>query len=349
MGEGVRSNQAGVELGKVSGRRTARMVSDRRAGRKAPLLAAPGSPAVTQLFGSKPLQFLVGATAVGKTAIALDLARLGGFEIVSMDSMLVYRGMDVGTAKPDAAERAAVPHHGIDLVEPVERYDVQRYLTDAASALADVEARGKRALFVGGTGFYLKALAHGLFEGPPADLELRGRLEARWAEEGAQALHAELSRVDPTLAERLHPNDRKRVLRGLEVHAQTGRPLSVHQAEWTRPLPAHTIVGLTRPRAELDRRIDERVTAMLDAGWLDEVRRIEAGSGFGPTSAAALGYPEVRAHLRGELERADLAPTIAQRTRRFARKQLTWLRSFPVQWHEANVVDGASLRAAFEV
>lgn len=287
-------------------------------------------------FGTEPLEFLVGATAVGKTQTALELAERLDFEIVSMDSMLVYRGMDVGTAKPSPEERARVPHHGIDLVDPPERYDVKSYLADCAQALTEIRARGRRALFCGGTGFYLKALAHGLFEGPPADLELRAELSARYDAEGPEATFAELARVDPVLAGRLHPNDKKRVLRGLEVHRQTGRALSELQAEWKRPLPPHRIVGLERPTEELDRRIDSRVELMLDAGWIDEVQRIEATTGFGVTSGAALGYPEVRAHLAGELERSELAPTIAQKTRRFARKQATWLRSFDVTWVAAD-------------
>lgn len=291
---------------------------------------------MNDLFGTEPLAFLVGVTAVGKTQLALELAERAGFEIVSMDSMLVYRGMNIGTAKPSATEIARVPHHCIDRVEPHERYDVQAYLTDAEAALLTIRARGKRALFTGGTGFYLKALAHGLFASPAPDMELRQELSERYDTESAAALHDELAGVDAALAQRLHPNDKKRVLRGLEVFRQTGRPMSELQAEWKRPLPAHTIVGLQRSTPELDARITIRIEAMLESGWIDEVERIEASGGFSPTAEQALGYPEIRQFLRDELPRAELTETIAQRTRRFSRKQATWFRSFPIQWMDAN-------------
>ncbi|MEX1026082.1 MAG: tRNA (adenosine(37)-N6)-dimethylallyltransferase MiaA [Planctomycetota bacterium] len=303
---------------------------------------------MTRPFGIEPLAFLVGATAVGKTRAAIALAEAAGAEIVSMDSMLVYRGMDVGTAKPSAAERARVPHHVLDRVAPNERYDVRAYLDDAEAALADIRARGGQALFVGGTGFYLKALAHGLFEGPPTDLALRAEFEARYRAEGALALHAELAAVDAELAARLHPNDRKRVLRGLEIYAQTGRPLSELQSQWRRPLPPHRLLGLTRPLDELDRRIAARTATMLAGGWIDEVRRIEAATGFSATAAQALGYPEVRRFLAGDLTRDELGAVIAQRTRRFARKQATWLRAFPVTWKHPDAALG-ELRAVLEL
>lgn len=296
-----------------------------------------------------PLHAVLGPTAVGKSALALELAERAGAEILSLDSMLVYRGLDIGTAKPSAAERARVPHHLLDLVDPPERYDVLRYLADARRAVADVRARGRRPLFVGGTAFYYRALVQGLFEGPPVDHELRARIEARAEAEGLAALHRELRRIDPDSATRIHPNDRKRVVRALEVFEQTGDPLSVQQREWGwsegRPPPgrARRVVALRRPAAELEERIRARTAEMLAAGWIDEVRALRDGPGFGPTSIQALGYSEVLLHLDGELDRDELRERIALRTRQFARRQRTWFRRFPeIRW-----IDPAS-RDAFD-
>jgi tRNA dimethylallyltransferase len=286
------------------------------------------------------LDFLVGPTAVGKTAFALELCARSGERIVSLDSMQVYRGMDIGTAKPTPAERARVPHSCLDLVEPSERYDVRRYLADAARACAEIDAAGRKALFVGGTGLYLKALARGLFGGPEADLELRARLEARALAHGTPTLHAELRRRDPPSAERIHPNDRKRVLRALEVLEQTGRPLSDWQREWgwhgavpggrpPRPVRPVRIVWLDLPPEVLDERIRARVQAMLAGGWVEEARSIRAGCGFGPTAIQALGYREVLALADGLRQRAQVEEELVRLTRGFVRRQRTWFRSFP--------------------
>ena len=299
---------------------------------------APYAPAMDPL-DRQPLLFLVGPTASGKSELALPLAEAIGAEVLALDSMTVYRGLDVGTAKPGAPERARVPHHLLDLAEPSERYDVQRYLRDARAALADIQARGRRGLFVGGTGFYLRALTHGLFEGPDPDPELRAALERRADEQGSEALHTELARRDPDAAARIHPNDRKRVVRALEVLEQTGRTLTDWQAQWRdaegaeRAGRARRILGLAPPRDLLDERIERRVERMLASGWIDEVARIRNASGFGPTARAALGVPEILAHLSGELPRTELVPRITTRTRRFARSQLTWLRRYPdIEW-----------------
>lgn len=298
----------------------------------------------------EPLRALVGPTASGKTALAIELAERVGAEILSLDSMLVYRGLDLGTAKPDAADRARVRHHLLDLVSPAERYDVQRYLADARAALADIHARGRRALFVGGTGFYLAALLRGLFEGPAVDPELRARLEARAAERGAGPLHAELAAVDPESAGRLHPNDVRRVIRGLEVLEQTGRPLSDWQREWgAAPTPRverARLVGLALETPELDRRIRARTKAMLDAGWREEARAVSAGPGFGPSARQALGYAEVLAWADGAATREETEERIVLRTRQFARRQRTWYRKFPVRWLDPD--DPAIAEAALE-
>jgi len=326
-------------------------------------------------LGGQPLRALVGVTATGKTELALALAERGSFEIVSLDSMLVYRGMDVGTAKPDRSARERVRHHVIDCADPPERYDVLRYLRDVEEAVRAIERRGARPLFVGGTGFYLKALTHGIFAGPPADLELRARLTRRARERGSRALHGELARLDPDAARRIHPNDERRVVRALEVLEQTGVALSAWQRQWRERGPRTGAVGPTgegapsgdggegtpapgRPRRivglavgvdELDERIAGRTRAMLEAGWVEEARAIRDGIGFGPTSIQALGYGEVLRHLDGELGRDELEATIALRTRQFARRQRTWFRKFAdIQWVDAAERGGRDVERAVD-
>jgi tRNA dimethylallyltransferase len=276
---------------------------------------------------------------VGKTELSLALAERAGAEIVSMDSMLVYRGMDIGTAKPGAAERARAPHHLMDLVEPDERFSVQQWLAEAERTFADIRARGRRALVVGGTAFFLRALVYGLFDGPPVDADLRAAIQARADQLGPEALHAELARVDARSAERLHPNDVKRVVRALEVWEQSGRPLSDWQTSWgwhgagTPAARACRIVGLRLETERLDAGIRARTADMLARGWLEEAVAIRAGPGFGPTASQALGYTEVLRLADGELERTDCETLIALRTRQFARRQRTWLRRFDgVHW-----------------
>lgn len=290
--------------------------------------------------GEEPLRILVGPTASGKTALALELAEASGAEIVSLDSMLVYRGMDIGTAKPTAAEQARVPHHMIDVVEPDVRYDVQAFLRRAEEALDGIRQRGRPALFVGGTGFYLAALLRGLFEGPPVDTELRAAIERRAGEIGPEALHAELAEVDPASAARLHPADVRRVVRGLEVWQQTGRALSDWQTEWKgapRPrLESARLLGLHLETPELDRRIRRRTDVMLDAGWQEEALRIREHPGFGPSAIQALGYSTVLEWADGERGRGETAELIALRTRQFARRQRTWYRKFEIEWLPAD-------------
>jgi tRNA dimethylallyltransferase len=314
-------------------------------------MSAPRPPAPEP----EPLLFLVGPTAVGKSAFALELAEELGAEIVALDSMQVYRGMDIGTAKPSRAERARVQHACLDLVEPSERFDLSRYLSEAEAALARAREAGRRALFVGGTGLYLKALARGLFGGPPIDLALRARLNARARDEGSPVLHAELTRLDPPSAARIHANDAKRVVRALEVLQQTGRPLSDWQREWgyhgtSTPQRALRIVGLALPAAAHAARIPLRIRAMLAEGWVEEARAIQDGGGFGPTAIQALGYREVLALSAGELTRAQCEERVVQLTRRFVRRQGTWFRSFAgICWLDpGNATARAEARAVFE-
>jgi tRNA dimethylallyltransferase len=269
---------------------------------------------------------LTGPTGGGKTAVAVALAPQLNAEIVAMDSMTVYRGMDVGTAKPTPADRAVVPHHLIDVLDPWESSSVAWWLARAAEACADVRARGKRPLFVGGTPFYLKALLSGLFPAPPADPALRADLEAEADRLGPEAFHARLAAVDPKTAARLHPNDVRRVVRALEVHRLTGTPISQLQQTWDLPTTLPFVV-LDLPRDELYSRIDRRVLAMLDAGWLDECRRLLAlPRPLSKEAKQALGYRDLFAHLQGESDWPTTVATIQTRTRQFAKRQLTWFR-----------------------
>ena len=299
-----------------------------------------GTGARRGLFEGLSCGFLIGPTATGKSRLALSIAERAGAEIVSVDSMQVYRGMDVGTAKPTPEDRARVRHHLIDIVAPSERYDAKRYLGDLDLVLEDLRRREQPALLVGGTGFYLKAILSGLFDGPPADLALRARIEARVIEAGPERAHAELARSDPLSAARIHARDTKRVVRALEVLEQTGRPLSDWQREWGwHGVPARNgarrpaIVGLDAPAQEVDRRIEARTRAMLAAGWAAEAAAVRDGPGFGSTAIQALGYAEALALHDGTLDLETCAGTIALKTRRFARRQRTWYRKIEgVRW-----------------
>lgn len=273
---------------------------------------------------------LAGPTASGKSAAGVALAERIGGEILSLDSMAVYRGMDVGTAKPSDEDRARVPHHLIDLVEPHESFSVADYLRAAEAACRDVVTRGRTPLFVGGTGLYLRSLLRGVFEGPSAAPEVRRRLEAEAEAAGPEALHARLGKVDPAAAARLHPNDVRRVVRALEVAELTGRPLSAQQEHPPLPegeRPEH-VYWLSPPRAWLYERIDRRVDAMMSAGLLDETRRLLAQpEGLGRTARQALGYRELIDHLEGRLTLSEAVDLIKLRTRQFAKRQHTWFRN----------------------
>lgn len=285
------------------------------------------------MSGSPPLAdcwFLTGPTASGKTAIGLELAEILGAEILSLDSMAVYRGLDIGTAKPTAAERRRVPHHMIDLVEPDDEFSLAQYVAQAEGAAADVRARGREVLFVGGTPLYLKALLRGIFEGPPADWQFRREWQSRAEQQGADWLHQRVAEVDAAAAERLHARDTRRLIRALEVFEKTGRPISEWQQQFERARPAEhcRVFVLDWPREQLAARIDRRVEAMFAAGLVDEVRRLlAAGVVFGRTARQALGYREVLAHLRAEADLNETNALVKTRTRQFAKRQLTWFRS----------------------
>lgn len=274
--------------------------------------------------------FLTGPTASGKSAVAIDLARLLDGEILSLDSMAVYRGLDIGTAKPSPAERQAVPHQLIDLLEPTEDFSIAQYVDAAQRAVQQILDRGRRPLFVGGSPLYLKAILRGLFEGPPADWEFRGELEEIARQEGSAALHARLATVDPAAAARLHSNDTRRLIRALEVYHRTGQPISSLQTQFAtvRESGACRVFVLDWPREELHRRINARVDAMFAAGWIDEVRGfLDSGRTLSRTASQAVGYREILEHLAGQRDLPETMDLIKQRTRQFAKRQLTWLRS----------------------
>lgn len=276
----------------------------------------------------EPVWVVTGPTAAGKSRLALALAERCGAEIASLDSMAVYRRMDIGTAKPTAAERARVPHHLIDLVEPSESFDTRRWCAAAESVLAGADRRGRRLVFVGGTPLYLMALFKGLFDGPGRDDALRQALAARERLEPG-SLHRELAGSDPVAAARIHHNDLKRLVRALEVIALTGRPLSEQHTTFAADawrIPCR-IVALSRPRDELRERIRQRTVAMLEAGLCDEVRRIRDDCGFSPQAAAAIGYAECLRHLeRPFKDGEELRNRIRRATHRLVRRQTTWLR-----------------------
>jgi tRNA dimethylallyltransferase len=270
---------------------------------------------------------ICGPTASGKTDLAVELAvRLGG-EIIGADSRQVYRHMDTGTAKPSAAARERARHHLVDVVEPDEPFDVAHWRTLALGALADVEARGRVAIVCGGTGLYLRSLLRGLFSGPPADLALRRSLEAEEVRAGG-TLHARLAAVDPISAARIHPNDTLRVIRALEVHFLTGEPLSAwHDRHRLAERSFDALVLETvRPAEELRTRIEARARGMVEAGILDEVRRLGATYDLDAKAFSAIGYREARDCLRGQLAEADLGTMIARSTRAYAKRQRVWLR-----------------------
>lgn len=273
--------------------------------------------------------FLSGPTAAGKTALAIDLARRLGAEIVSVDSMAVYRGLDIGTAKPTACQRAAVAHHLIDVVPAAEPYSVARWLADAARAVEECRARGRRILFVGGTPLYLRTLRDGLAALPEGDPEIRRRLQAEAAEKGLAILHARLAAADPRAADRIHANDAKRIIRALEVLHSSGRPLSDAFAPTAHPVFATQMMVIDVPRRLLAERIDRRVRGMFDQGLVEEVRAAEAlPGGIGFTARQAAGYAESLELLAGRMSLDEAIRRTQQRTRQLAKRQLTWLRSF---------------------
>jgi tRNA dimethylallyltransferase len=275
--------------------------------------------------------FFTGPTASGKTAVGIELARQIGAEIISLDSMALYRGMDIGTAKPTAEERRRIPHHLIDILDPSEEFSVAQYLEAATAVANEITERGKEVLFVGGTALYLKSLLRGLFSGPPANWTLRRELEETARVEGPAALHARLAQIDPTAATKLHPNDVRRIIRALEVHETIGQPISSLQQQIAQRRPADQckVFVLDWPRDALEDRIRLRVDAMFAAGLVEEVTSIATGTAdrLSRTAGQALGYREVLEYLNGQRDVAATIELVKLRTRQFAKRQLTWFRS----------------------
>lgn len=273
--------------------------------------------------------FLAGPTAAGKSATAQELATRIDAEIVSMDSMAIYRGMDIGTAKPTADEQQRVPHHLIDIVDPHIDYSVTEYVEAAAVACDEILSRRKIPLFVGGTGLYLRSLLRGVFEGPEADWEFRSQLEAE-SEQDEAVLHRRLAEVDSESAARLHPNDHRRIIRALEVLHVTGIKMSDQQNQPPLPpeLRPEVVVWLSPPRAWMHDRINRRVEQMIADGLIDEVRRLlESPDGLSRTASQGLGYKEVIAHLEDGFPLDETINQIQTRTRQFSKRQCTWFRN----------------------
>ena len=298
-----------------------------------------------------PCVLLMGPTASGKSALALGLARRFGGEIVSADSAQVYRGMDIGTAKPDAATRAIVPHHLLDLLDPTEPYSAARFRDDALAAIAAIRSRGRVPIVAGGTMLYFKALREGLSALPRADATVRDALDARAAREGWPALHAELARVDPATAARLAPQDAQRIQRALEVHALTGQPLSALQgARDARQAPGPTIVIALAPadRAALHAAIARRFDAMLAAGLVEEVQALRVRFPLTPQlpSMRSVGYRQALEYLDGRGDLAEQRERGIAATRQLAKRQLTWMRGMRVDAIECFASDAAGIAAA---
>ena len=278
-----------------------------------------------------PVWVITGPTAAGKTAVALALAAQRDIEIISMDSALVYRGMDIGTAKPTAGERARVPHHLLDIRDPSQSYSAAAFAADARGLIEAIRARGCGPVLVGGTLLYLRALQQGLNPLPQADPALRAELEDAARVRGWPALHADLARVDAATAARLEPGDAQRVQRALEVWRLTGKPLSMHFQDQPAGagMPLRVLALEPSNRAELHARIAARFHAMLEAGFLDEVRALRARSDLHPGLPAlrAVGYRQAWAHLDGLTDAATFQAQAIAATRQLAKRQLTWLRS----------------------
>src|SRR5262249_19864257 len=288
---------------------------------------------------------LTGPTGSGKTQLGIALAERLDAEIISMDSMTIYRGMDVGTAKPSLEERRRMPHHLIDVLDPWESASVAWWLARAENCAREIAARGKQVLFVGGTAMYLKALLRGLFEGPTRDEALRHRLELEAKALGTEALHERLSQADPAAAQRIHCRDLRRIIRALEVWELTGKPISAWQTQWgqgdrpeatpispTRPIVrmGPEAVWLDIPRPKLYERINHRVARMFAAGLIDEARALRRlPQPLSRDAAQALGYKEVFAHLEGKASLEETVAIVQTRSRQYAKRQITWFRHLP--------------------
>ena len=287
------------------------------------------------------LLVVVGPTGAGKSSLAIDLAERAAAEVLSADSQQVYVGMDIGTGKVSAAERARVPHHLLDIMAPDEHMTAARFVELADPIIEDATDRQAPIIVAGGTGLYVRALLLGLFPGPPANEELRRELEASADEHGTEHLRARLAQVDPDSADRIEKNDRKRLIRAIEIYEVTGTTMTAHHAQHDhRNVPPRydaRLIGLAPKREILYARIDARVDDMMHSGWLDEVRRLRAdGYGAHLRSQSAIGYSELHQHLDGTLDLGEAVRLIKRNSRRYARRQLSWYRDDErVEWFDS--------------
>lgn len=291
----------------------------------------------------KPVIVFVGPTGVGKTAVSVCVARRLQTEIISADSRMVYRGMDIGTAKPPLSERGGVPHHLVDVVDPDELYNSGRFKSDATRVLTDLQGRGKIPVVVGGTGLYLRHLFRGLWDGPEADWEIRNRFYHE-EKQNPGTLHARLSRVDPPAAVKIPPRDLNRIIRALEVFEITGKPLSEHHREhgYRENRFQSVVIGLRRDREDLYRRIEKRVDKMLKAGLVDEVRGLmKQGYSGSLSSMKGLGYRQTMAYLEGKYGLDEGIRILKRDTKRYAKRQFTWFnRDSEIIWIDLKRLDG---------
>ncbi|MBI4314108.1 MAG: tRNA (adenosine(37)-N6)-dimethylallyltransferase MiaA [Candidatus Omnitrophica bacterium] len=280
-----------------------------------------------KLQRSYDLVVLTAPTGSGKSAVAMDLAKSLSAEILVVDAMQVYRGMNVGTGKPSAPDVEEVAHHGIDLVEPQMEFTAAMYRDYAVTVVKNVLQRSRMLILVCGTGLYLRTLLDGLCAAPAANLELRQMLSTQALEEGLPALYRQLRQVDPDSASKVHPNDQRRIIRALEVYELSGKPLSHWQQETKSPLASCRIcrIGLLRERQDLYSRINERVDLMWEAGWVEEARHLH-DHGVSKTAGQALGYRQIFSALEAKLPLEELQPLIQQETRRYSKRQMTWFR-----------------------
>ena len=290
------------------------------------------------------LHILTGPTACDKTEAGFTIAQKIRGEIISADSMLFYRGMDIGTAKPPQGMRELVPHHFIDIVDPWESYSVGKYVDDVESLIDDASSQKRKFLIVGGSPLYIKGLVDGIFNGPEADWNIRRELEELAEKKGSQHVHDILQKIDPDKAGELHPNNLRRIIRAIEVYRITGEPVSVLQERYkqTRKSYLFKIMCITREREDICRRINERVDTMFGKGLVNEVQfLLDNPDGLSKQARQALGYKEVIQYLDGELTLDEAKDMVKLSTRRFAKRQMTWFRSFSdIQWIEAEEHQG---------
>jgi len=279
---------------------------------------------------------ILGVTASGKGRLAFDLAEFIGAEIISIDSMKVYRRMDIGTAKPPKEARQRIKYHLIDVVEPSDSFSVGAFMDTASDAIRQINSRKGKIVAVGGTALYIKSLLYGLFDGAGTDERIRNRLRARAEAEGLVELHCELKKIDPDAAERINPNDAKRIIRALEAYQLTGKPISSFQKQWRQRQMQHDwkIIGLRREKADASSRINKRVKKMISAGLVDEVKSLlNEEKPLSKQARCAIGYAEIIEHLSGKMSLEEAIESIKINTRRFAKGQRTWFKTFQnVHW-----------------